>query len=137
MVRLAFFLSVALLSAFGVSRPAVAVEARPALAGAAAPVIPVAAEAEFVYDEHAQRDPFWPLVTAGGAIVTYDASVAVTEMVLEGVVVDGSGGIAIINGTVVEQGKQYGMYTVEKIDQDKVTLVNNGQVSELRIKKEE
>ncbi len=100
------------------------------------PVAP-ASEAEFVYDEHSQRDPFWPLVTAGGAIVTYETSFAVAEMVLEGIVSDGEGGIAIINGTVVEQGKLFGMYTVAKIEPDKVTLVKDGQVSELRIKKEE
>ena len=38
-------------------------------ATASAPVSPVQAPAgdpEFIYDEHAQRDPFWPLVTVGG-----------------------------------------------------------------------
>jgi hypothetical protein len=94
-------------------------------------------DTEFVYDEHGQRDPFWPLVTAGGAVVTYDTSFAVSEMTLEGIVSDGQGGIAIINGTVVEQGKQFGEYTVEKIEQDKVILIKDGQTSELRLKKEE
>ncbi|MBF0594209.1 MAG: hypothetical protein HQL22_04510 [Candidatus Omnitrophica bacterium] len=126
----------------------VVLSALPPAAGAAVatapsvPEMPVKAdlpalEPDFVYDDHGQRDPFWPLVTAGGAIVTYETNFAVTEMVLEGIVSDGDGGIAIINGTVVEQGKQYGMYTVEKIDPDKVILVKDGQTSELRIKKEE
>ncbi len=91
----------------------------------------------FVYDEHAQRDPFWPLVTAGGAIVTYDTNFSVSEMTLEGIVSDGDGGIAIINGTVVEQGQRIGVYLVEAIEQDKVSLVKDGQVSILRLKKEE
>ncbi|MBF0388026.1 MAG: hypothetical protein HQL20_09280 [Candidatus Omnitrophica bacterium] len=103
----------------------------------AEPLVLAPVEEDFTYDDHAQRDPFWPLVTAGGAIVTYDTNFAVTEMVLEGVVTDGDGGIAIINGNVVEQGRQFGMYTVTRIEQDKVTLVKDGQVSELRIKKEE
>ena len=92
---------------------------------------------EFVYDEHGQRDPFWPLVTAGGAIVTYETSFSVAEMTLEGIVTDGQGGIAIINGIVVEQGGQFGAYRVEKVEQDKVTLMQNGQTSILRLKKEE
>ncbi len=101
------------------------------------PMILPPLEEAFVYDNHAQRDPFRPLVTASGAVVTYDTSFAVAEMVLEGIVSDGDGGIAIINGTVVEQGKLFGQYIVEKIDPDKVILVRDGQPSELRIKKEE
>ena len=115
-----------------------AAAAGPTGASVPVPLTPLPAHQEdFVYDDHAQRDPFWPLVTAGGAIVTYETNFAVAEMILEGVVSDGEGGIAIINGTVVEQGKMFGSYMVEKIDQDKVTLVKDGQVSELRIKREE
>lgn len=110
--------------------------ARAAAAAAAVSAAPVT-EVEFMYDEHARRDPFWPLVTAGGAIVTYETNFAVAEMVLEGVVTDGENGIAIINGTVVESGQRFGMYTIGKIGQDRVTLVKDGQVSELRMKKEE
>ena len=92
---------------------------------------------EGLYDDHAQRDPFWPLVTSGGAIVTYDTNFAVAEMVLEGVILDGKGGIAIINGTVVEQGSNLGSYLVQKVEADKVILVKDGQSSVLRLKKEE
>ena len=46
------------------------------------PVAP-ASEADFVYDEHSQLYPYWPLVTAGGAIVIYETKFAVAEMVLE------------------------------------------------------
>jgi len=102
--------------------------------------VPVAEEV-FVYDAHNQRDPFMPLVTAGGAIVMTETSYTLSEMVLEGVVTsgsnDGQGGMAIINGTVVEQGRKFGAYTVEKIEEDKVTLQKEGQISVLRLKKEE
>ncbi len=95
------------------------------------------ADAGFVYDDHAQRDPFWPLVTAGGAVVAYDTDFAVAEMVLEGVIVDENGGLAIINGTVLEQGKVFGGYVVQKVAADKVILVKDGRESVLRLKKEE
>ncbi len=89
------------------------------------------------YDDHAQRDPFWPLVTAGGAIVTYDTNFAVAEMVLEGVILGGDGGMAIINGTVVEQGKTLGAYLVQKVEAERVVLIKDGQESVLRLKREE
>jgi len=96
-----------------------------------------AQDSDFVYDDHNQRDPFWPLVTPGGAIVNYETNFTVSEMVLEGVIVDARGGLAIINGTVVEQGKQIGAYVVQKIEPDRVVLVKDGQESVLRLKKEE
>jgi hypothetical protein len=104
-------------------------------------VAPAMTAESFVYDGHDQRDPFTPLVTAGGAIVMIETSYTVAEMVLEGVITsggsDGPGGIAIINGTVVEQGKMFGAYTVDKVEAGQVTLQKDGQVSVLRIKKEE
>ncbi|MEI6438115.1 MAG: hypothetical protein WCO69_05140 [Candidatus Omnitrophota bacterium] len=116
-----------------ITAPAMAQRATEAVAVSSA----VTVEPEFVYDDHAQRDPFLPLVTAGGAVVTYDTSFAVAEMTLEGIVSDGQGGVAIINGTVIEQGKPFGLYMVQKIERDRVILVKDGQISELRLKKEE
>ena len=94
-------------------------------------------ETEFVYDDHGARDPFWPLVTAGGAFVSYETNFTVSEMNLEGVIEDGRGGLAIINGTVVEVGKNLGQYIVRKISPDGVILEKDGQTTELRLKKEE
>lgn len=91
----------------------------------------------FIYDEHARRDPFWSLVTPTGAIVTYDTTFSVSEMMLEGIVSDGQGGVAIINGKVLEQGKAIGGYEVFRIEKDKVILLKDGQESVLRLKKEE
>ena len=96
-----------------------------------------AEEAEFVYNDHGARDPFWPLVTAGGALVNYDTNFTVSEMTLEGVIEDGRGGLAIINGTVVEVGKRIGQYIVQAINPDRVILEKDGQTIELRLKKEE
>jgi hypothetical protein len=96
-----------------------------------------AQEPSFVYDAHKARDPFLPLVTAGGAIVTYDSEFAVAEMSLEGIVSDGGGRMAIINGNIVELGKMIGFYTVQDIQEDRVILLKDGKTSVLQLKKEE
>jgi hypothetical protein len=96
-----------------------------------------AGEPAFVYDPHNARDPFLPLVTAGGAIVTYDTEFAVSEMMLEGIVSDSGGRIAIINGNIVELGKMIGLYMVQDIQADRVILLRDGKMSVLQLKKEE
>jgi len=101
--------------------------------------VPLMAGADevFVYNDHGQRDPFWPLVSSGGAIVNYDTNLSVSEMLLEGIIADGKSRIAIISGTIVEEGKKIGQYTVQQIFPDRVILVKDGQSMVLRLKKEE
>jgi hypothetical protein len=105
--------------------------------GLALTSVVLADEGEFIYNDHGSRDPFWPLVTAGGALVSYESNFSVDEMTLEGTIEDGSGGLAIINGTVVEVGKRIGEYTVQKISPNGVVLEKDGQTTEIRLKKEE
>jgi hypothetical protein len=93
--------------------------------------------ADIVYDAHGQRDPFLPLVSSGGALINYESNVSVSEMLLEGVIEDGSGRIAIINGNVVEVGGHIGAYTVLKIEADRVVLDKDGEESVVQLKKEE
>jgi len=92
---------------------------------------------DFVYDPHGMRDPFLPLVTAEGAIITYEMDFSVSEMTLEGIISDETGNVAIINGNIVEQGKMIGLYTVERIDADRVILLKDTEESVLQLKKEE
>ena len=96
-----------------------------------------AQEAPFIYDPHGQDDPFLPHATASGTIINNDTSIAVSEMALEGIVSDGTGRIAIINGNIVEQGKSIGPYMVQSIETDRVILLKDGQTSVLQLKKEE
>jgi hypothetical protein len=105
--------------------------------GLALTSVVLADEGEFIYNGRGLRDPFWPLVTAGGALVNYETNFSVSEMTLEGVIEDGSGGLAIINGTVVEVGKRIGEYIVQKIGPSGIILEKDGQTTELRLKKEE
>ncbi len=92
---------------------------------------------DIVYDAHGQRDPFLPLVSSGGALINYESNVSVSEMLLEGVIEDGSGRIAIINGNVVEINGHIGAYTVLKIEADRVVLDKDGEESVVQLKKEE
>ncbi|MBF0330693.1 MAG: hypothetical protein HQL17_02060 [Candidatus Omnitrophica bacterium] len=94
-------------------------------------------DAAFVYDPHGSRDPFVPLVTSAGAIISYDAGLIVAEMLLEGIISDGKGNAAIINGNIVEPGQMIGLYKVDSIQKDKVILLKDGQASILQLKKEE
>ncbi len=91
----------------------------------------------FSYNDHGQRDPFWPLVSSGGAIINYDSNFSASELILEGIIADGQSRIAIINGNIVEEGKKIGFYTVRQILGDHVVLEKDGQSIELRMKKEE
>jgi hypothetical protein len=102
----------------------------------ALPLTPGMAEG-FTYNDRGQRDPFWPLVSSGGAIVNYDSNFAASELILEGIIADGKSRIAIINGNIVEEGKKIGFYTVQQILADRVVLVKDGQDTVLRMKKEE
>ena len=91
----------------------------------------------FVYDAHKKIDPFWPLVSANGVILTYDNNVTATDIVLQGVVIDSSGdkNIAIINGKVVKIGDKVGVYTIESIANDHVNIINDQEQMMIKLKK--
>ncbi len=97
----------------------------------------VSAEEKFTYNDHGQRDPFWPLLSSGGAIVNYDSNFSVSELVLEGIIADGKSRLAIINGSIVEEGKRLGNYTVQQVLPDSVILTVGSETTVLHLKKEE
>lgn len=89
----------------------------------------------FVYDDHGKRDPLWPLVTAAGAVMNYETDFLITDLSLEGVVVDsGEGDLAIINGRIVKASDSIGQFIVLQIEPDKVILLKDQQKFELRLK---
>ncbi len=94
------------------------------------------AEKKFVYNDHGKQDPFSPLVTAGGAVVSYDSDLSLAELNLEGIVQDPKGeSAAIINGKIVKMAQQIGPYQVEAISGDHVVLVKDGERFTLQIKR--
>jgi hypothetical protein len=96
----------------------------------------VYAQGSFVYDEHSKRDPFVPLVSSNGIVVTYDEDLAVNDLVLEGIVSDATGNnAAIVNGRVVKTGDQIGPYVVDVIADDHVEFLKGTERFVLRLKK--
>ena len=97
-----------------------------------------AQEQSFVYNDHGKRDPFWPLVTAEGSVLSYDTDFLISELHLEGVVI-GAGGknAAIINGKIVQVNDNLGEFVVTEISSGSVVLIKDGERFELMLKKEE
>ncbi len=92
----------------------------------------------FMYEDHGKRDPLWPLVTPSGAIMNYETEMFVSDMVLEGVIVDSTGkNLAIINGVIVTDGGKVGQYTVKNISPTSVVLIKGEEEFILKLKKED
>lgn len=90
----------------------------------------------FVYDDHSQRDPFVPQVSAAGTVVTYEADLTAGDMVLEGIVADAQGNnMAVINGKIVRQGDRIGLFAVTVVRPEDVELVKDGQRFTVKLKK--
>lgn len=99
----------------------------------------VAENNKFVYDDEGKRDPFWPLVSANGSMITYgETDLLASDMVLTGVMTGSDGtNIAIINGKIVKEGDMIGAFYVKKIMPTFVVLDNGKEKSELHLRKEE
>jgi hypothetical protein len=97
---------------------------------------PVYAQEAFVYDDHGKRDPFVPLVSSAGMVVTYDEDLSVNDLVLEGIVADATGNnAAIVNGKVVKVHDEIGPYVVDVIAIDHVEFLKGTQRFILKLKK--
>ena len=92
----------------------------------------------FVYDDHGQRDPLWPLVSPSGAILNYDSEFLVSDLALEGIMAGEDGqNFAIINGRVLKKDDLIGQFAVEEIGDNRIILKKGKQKIELKLKKEE
>lgn len=90
----------------------------------------------FVYDDHGKRDPFWPLVSPSGSIISYESDLTAADMILEGIVGDSQGNYsAIINGIVVRPGQKIGLFVVDSITKDSVILLKDQERSVLNMNK--
>ena len=95
-------------------------------------------EGTSVYNDHEKRDPFWQLVTPGGAIVNYEKDFLISDMILEGIIVGKDGAnIAVINGIIVNPDDKIGLYIVKIVGNDYVVLQKGRESYTLKLKKEE
>ena len=91
-----------------------------------------------VYDDHNKRDPFWSLVSEDGIIINYDDDLILSDLRLEGVIVDDAGNnLAIINGQILKNQDRIGQFLIMRIERDHVVFEKNGQPFTLYLKKEE
>jgi hypothetical protein len=96
----------------------------------------VYAQDSFVYNDHGKRDPFVPLVSSSGMVVTYDDDLSLNDLVLEGIIADTSGdNAAIVNGKVVRTHDQIGPYVVDVIAGDHVDFLKGAEKFTLKLKK--
>ena len=90
----------------------------------------------FVYNDHEKRDPFWPLVSPSGKILSYDKDLLISEISLEGIMADSQGrNIAIINGVVLKQGDKIGLFEVDVITKTQVILKKGQEQAVLDLNK--
>jgi hypothetical protein len=107
------------------------------LAGLCLAALPAyAQDAGGLYDDHGKRDPFAPLVTPSGAIVSYESDLTVADMNLEGILMDPKGkSLAIINGKILRPADQIGPWRVDVITGEHVELIKDDQRVTLKLKK--
>ncbi len=94
--------------------------------------------AQFVYDDGGRRDPFWPLVTDSGSIISYDEKeLSASDMMLQGILVGADETVAVINGRIVKTGDMVGAFRIERVTPTHVVLDNGQEKIEVYLKKEE
>ena len=92
--------------------------------------------AGYAYDDHGARDPFWPLISSSGVMISYGQDMSVSDMILEGILSSGEGTYtAIVNGSIVEVGDMVGAYKIQQIEAKKVILSKENETFELDLKK--
>lgn len=93
---------------------------------------------QFVYDAKGKRDPFIPLVTPEGRLISLDTEQTKKALNLEGIIYDANGiSYAIINGAVVRIGDMVDDNQVLKIESNKVIFIKEGNPFELELKEDE
>lgn len=93
---------------------------------------------KFVYDAQNKRDPFIPLVTNEGFLISLESEKEFEDITLEGIIYDEKGtSYAIINSNIVKAGDNIGAITIMEIRKDKVLILKEGQILAIELAKEE
>ncbi len=94
-----------------------------------------AEDVEFEYNDHAKRDPLWPLVGVNGSIMNYDTDFLITDLALEGIITGADGqNLAILNGRIVGKNGRIGQFDVFEVNVDSVILKNKQEKFKLELK---
>jgi hypothetical protein len=103
------------------------------------------AQEQFVYDDEGRRNPFIPLVSLDGRFVQLEKAQRKEnkesknlDFLVEGIIIDKYGSsYAIVNAKVVKVGDKLEGYQVLKIEEQKITLIKDGEPFVIEWKKEE
>lgn len=83
---------------------------------------------EFKYPYTAgERDPFAPAVNERGDIVIREAASGLSDITLQGIMYSPGASAVVINKDIYREGDYIGKYHIKKIDQNSVTLENDGK----------
>ena len=92
----------------------------------------------FVYEDHGNRDPFWPLVGESGSIISYETDFTIADLVLEGIMAGAEGKhVAIINGRIVTAGDSLGNFVIIDVQPEAVLIKKDNLKFELKLEKED
>ena len=91
----------------------------------------------FFYDSKDRRDPFISLVTASGDLVKVGEDRFLSDLVLEGIMVNVEGNVAVINGKIMNRGDYIGNFLIEMITNSEVILLKDQKRSTLHLIMEE
>jgi len=97
------------------------------------------AQEQFVYDAKNKRNPFIPLVTPEGRLLTLEQDEkTMNSLLVEGIIYDKNGlSYAVVNGEVIKVGDGINNYQVLRIEKNRVIFIKDGQPTEVKLKEEE
>ena len=88
-----------------------------------------------VYNDHGKMDPFAPLVSPGGDLISYDSLIAAPVINLEGLVIYAKGdNLAVINEKIYQVNDRIGNYRIDVITNDHVDLVKGHELLAVKLK---
>ncbi len=83
------------------------------------------------------RNPFMPLVTSDGRLISLDKEKTKSDLIVEGTVFDKYGrSYAVVNGLIIEVGDSIDGFRVLKVEEGRVTFMKDGQTKVVEVKEE-
>lgn len=91
---------------------------------------------KYSYNVSGKRNPFMPLITSDGRFINLDIVKTPKSFSVQGVMYEPNGiSYAIVNAVIVKEGDMVEGSQVMKIEENKVSFIKDGQISEVEFKK--
>ncbi len=93
---------------------------------------------EFVYEAKGKRNPFIPVITPDGRILSQGEENKSRDLSIEGIIYEKYGrSYALVNGSVVAVGDSIQDYEVLRIEENKVIFIKEGEIKVVAMHNEE